>query len=74
MLVGVLVATKLLNTALASHFLRLEMRQRQFKEYARESYAVLGLVVMLALLRLKVPPPCLFVRVRTTVYRPPPIG
>ena len=71
---GVLVATKLLNTGLASHFLRLEMRQRQFKQYARENYAVLGLVVTLALLRLKVPPPCLFVGLRTTVYRPPPIG
>ena len=61
MLLGVLVATKLFNALLASYFLRLEMRQRQFKQYARESYAVLGLVVTLALLRLKVHPPCLFV-------------
>ena len=55
MLLGVLIATKLVNMVLVNCFLRAEMRQSQFKQYAQESYPVLGLLLMLGLLRLKVP-------------------
>ena len=55
-LVGVLGTTRAANAALLAWFLRGAMRDPAFLQYARRSYAVLGLVSALSLLRLKALP------------------